>query len=108
MLKPKFISSTPKSVIKTMDIHTCITTTPVRLFFTTCTVSEAVSELNLMLKGTGYPAICEDYCVNTYKATKEEDWFDDYTFVFETGFNGSISEITRKLSSAGVSFEFFG
>ena len=79
--------------------------TIVRLYFTTCTTGEAVEELNIALKEAGYEPITTDNCIDSSKADAEDDWFEDYNFIFETEIYDTPENIKAKLKPTCVSFE---
>lgn len=77
----------------------------VHLYFTTCTLAEAITEVNIMLKRTPYELIDEFNCIDTTKAEVEDDWFEDYNFTFHTCISDTIENIHKMLNDAGLSFE---
>lgn len=77
----------------------------VYLYFTTCTTTEAIDEINIMLKRTGYALISEENYVDSHESEHEDDWFDDYDFTFKTAIQDDETIINRKLSEVGLSFE---
>ena len=80
----------------------------VHLYFTTCTVREAVDEINIMLKKAKFPIINENNCILIEPSCHEADWFNDYNFIFETSLFGIKEHIEQQLSDANISYEIIG
>lgn len=71
----------------------------VRIYFTTCTVAEAVDEINIMLNQAQYPNISENDLVSTTKQ------MNDYEFAFETTIPDTEENMAENFKGTGLSFE---
>lgn len=69
----------------------------VEIRFVTCTIGEALTEINLQLDAAGLPNVTEDDLVDEYPTEHEDDWFDDYMFVFRKTFTGDYDDIKSRL-----------
>ena len=78
----------------------------VELYYTACTIGEAVCEINIALQKAGLPSITSDNCIDESKAEHEDDWFEDYNFTFKTVFEENKEEVESRLSEAGLDFDF--
>ena len=76
----------------------------VQLRFITCTLAEAVEELNIQLETAMLPTITEDNLVSQEKQPHAEDWFDDYLFIFETTFNEAKDDIVDKMKNCMIDY----
>lgn len=75
----------------------------IKVLFTTCTIMEAIDEVNIMLESAGSKVrVTENNIVNAEKVKHIEDWFDDYMFFFETEVPSNELD---SLTKAGLDYE---
>lgn len=77
----------------------------VKLHFVTCTVPEAIDEINCQLKSVNLHEINEGDLISQTETEHEDDWFDDMNFTFKTTFIGDMSDIIDRLEKSGANFE---
>ena len=70
---------------------------PVEIRYDTCTVTEAVEEINCQLRNAKLDEIDEKYMIDCHIKNVEDDWFEDSTFVFKKYFQCEKSVLKEKL-----------
>lgn len=78
--------------------------TNVTLGFRTCTIMEAIEEINIALKNAGYTIKISEYnLINETKCDKEDpDDFDDYYFEFLAKIADTFENIVNKIEGIDV------
>lgn len=80
--------------------------TKIKLYFTTCTLAEAVTELNCQLQNAALHAITENDLTGQVKCDDNPpDWFEDYRFEFTTIFDISVEELIKRLDKNMIEYE---
>lgn len=77
----------------------------VNIHFVTCTIGEALLEINNQLNQAGLPNVTENDLIDEYPTEHEEDWFNDYMFVFRKIFTGNYEDIVHRLETYVDDFE---
>ena len=80
----------------------------IKLSFTTCTITEAIEEINLVLKASGFQKITEDQLIDEKPVEKIcPDDFDDTIFTFITELDGdkTINEVESTFRGTGIDIE---
>lgn len=80
-----------KIVMETLNYY------PVEIRYDTCTVTEAVEEINCQLRNAKLDEIDEKYMIDCHIKNVEDDWFEDSTFVFKKYFQCDKSVLKEKL-----------
>lgn len=80
--------------------------TRTKLYFTTCTLPEAVEELNCQLRAASLHEITEtDLTGQTKCDDTPDDWFEDYRFEFTTTFDMSAGKLVERLDESAIEYE---
>lgn len=76
--------------------------------FVTCTLAEAIDELNLKLANSMLPpvTITEDDFISSTKTDHADDWFDDYNFEFHKIFTGNPDELKKQLNEISCDIDY--
>lgn len=78
-----------------------------KVSFTTCTIMEAIDEINIVLDAANYPRVTESNLINTTSVEKNApDDFDDFRFVFELEIDDTIDNIKEKIMSKGIDVDY--
>ena len=78
-----------------------------KVSFTTCTIMEAIDEINIVLDAANYPRVTESNLINTTPVEKNTpDDFDDFRFVFELEIDDTIDNIKEKIMSKGIDVDY--
>ena len=80
--------------------------TKIKLYFTTCTLAEAVTELNCQLQNATLHTITENNLTGQMKCDDNPpDWFEDYRFEFTATFDMPIEKLIEKLDENSIEYE---
>lgn len=82
-----------KTIMKALNYY------PVEIRYDTCTVTEAVEEINCQLRNAKLDEISEKYMIAYHIKNVEDDWFEDSEFVFKKYFQCEKSVLKEKLEN---------